>query len=66
MKLSIGIHTISGIFWGIVLGALLWLIGSGLQVIAVLPTYAAAALFFIGFAACIALGLIADYDESEE
>ena len=63
--MKIGIHTIAGIFWGVVLGALLWLIGAGMTVIAVLPEYSPVALFFIGFAACIGLGLTADYTEGK-
>ena len=65
MKLSIGKNTLVGLFMGIVFGAILWLIGAGLSVITVLPAGSPVALFFIGFACGIGLGISADLEEDE-
>lgn len=58
MKLPFGKNVIAGIISGIVLGTILWLIGSGLAVLAVLPAMAPIALFFIGFAAPIGIAYL--------
>jgi hypothetical protein len=63
MKLSIGMNTLAGVIFGIVFGVILWLIGAGLAVIAVLPAGSPIALFFIGFACSIGYGILADQDE---
>jgi len=60
VKLPFGKNVIAGIFYGIVVGAILWLIGSGLQALAVLPANSPIALFFIGFASCIGISYIED------
>ena len=65
MKLSIGIHTLAGVIFGIVFGVILWLIGTGLAVLAVLPVGSPIALFFIGFACLVGFGILADYKEGE-
>ena len=63
--LPIGLGTVIGIIAGFVLGPIMWLIAAGINgAITVLPTGGADALFFVGFASSVALGLVYDFSES--
>jgi len=66
-KFSIGLGTIVGVFGGIVLGALLWLVAAGIDAaMNVLPANGEVVLFFVGFAASIGAGVTADLLEAEK
>lgn len=57
----IGIGTVIGIIAGFVLGGLLWILSAGMDAaMDILPDNGETVFFFIGFAACVALGLIYD------
>jgi len=62
VKFPVGIGTVLGIFGGIVLGALLWLVGAGVDAaMNILPDGGPNVFFFIGFSAGVVVGLIFDY-----
>jgi len=64
---GIGIGTITGIFGGITLGAILWLLGTVATSIigAGLPRTTGLAFFLIGIASGIGTGIAWDWEESK-